>query len=84
MDEPNILASPAEFEEYCASLAERLSAAKTARLEFLNYAIERLQSLQNLAETVGSTDVASSVAMQLTIAQGEIEALGKAQTGDPW
>ena len=80
----NVLANPAAFEEYCASLADRLAAAKTARLEFLNYAVERLQALQELAETLGSTDVAASVAEQLSTAHREIEALGKASSGDPW
>lgn len=80
----NVLGSPAAFEEYCASLAERLSAAKTARLEFLNYAVERLQSLHGLAQTVGSSDVAASVAEQLATAEREIEALTALQSGDPW
>jgi HAMP domain-containing protein len=83
-EDTNVLASAAAFEEYCASLTERLSSAKSARLEFLNYAVERLQALENLAQTVGSTDVAASVNEQLTLAQREIEALNSAAGGDPW
>ncbi len=80
----NVLVSPAAFEEYCASLTERLSAAKAARIEFLNYAVERLQSLQGLAQTVGSIEVAASVSEQLTLAQNEIRALQGMTGGDPW
>ena len=80
----NILATPAAFEEYCAAISESLTQSREKRMEFLGYAVERLEKLENTARLLSQTDVSAQVGVHLEAARQELEQLRNVSSGDPW